>query len=188
MNESATSLVLPASACRLLSHDLPRAARPEAALVILEAVRQQMLGDGLLTINIDATPDDTEPGVIELERMWSSQPGQYPVGGRKRKMLTPWTRQLFERAEVFVGEGDEALAVVFDDASLIRSMGLHAVVNVPMVECGGRCFATLNVLGGNDAWTAQERLLIELLAALALPVVSRFAGRLRLTPTMPSLV
>jgi GAF domain-containing protein len=178
-------LMLPAAACRLLSHDLPRAAAPEAALAIVEAVRQQLLGDGLLTINLDATPPDAAPGVIELQRAWSSRPAQYPVAGRKRKTLTPWTRQLLQRAEVFVGEGDEALAAVFDDAGLIRSMGLHAVVNVPLVEPGGRCFATFNVLGGHGAWTPRDRLLIELLAALALPAVGRFAERLRQpgTPT-----
>lgn len=188
MNEAhaePADLMLPAAACRLLSRDLPRVAAPEDALAIVEAVRQQLLGDGLLTINLDATPPDAEPGVIELQRAWSSRPVQYPVAGRKRKTLTPWTRQLLRRAEVFVGEGDEALAAVFDDAGLIRSMGLHAVVNVPLVEPGGRCFATFNVLGSNGAWTARERLLIELLAALALPAVGRFAERLRQVGTPP---
>lgn len=189
MNEpDVMDLVLPASVCRALCHDLPRAARSEAALAILEAVRQQLLGDGLLTVNLDATPADAEPGVIELQRAWSSRPVQYPVAGRKRKTLTPWTRQLLHRAEVFVGEGDKALAEVFDDSDLIRSMGLHAVVNVPLVEPGGRCFATFNVLGGNDVWTTQERLLIELLALLALPVVSSLAERLRLSTMAPPLL
>jgi hypothetical protein len=178
-------LVLPASACRLLSHDLLRADGPEAALAVIEAVRQQLLGDGLLTINLNATSPGAEPDVIELQRAWSSRPEQYPVAGRKRKTLTPWTRQLLQRAEVFVGEGDAALAAVFDDAGLIRSMGLHAVVNVPLVEPGGRCFATFNVLGGHGAWSARERLLIELLAVLALPAVSRFAERLRQPGTVP---
>lgn len=182
------NLVLPASACRVLSRDLPRAAQPEIALAIIEAVRQKLLGDGLLTINLDATPADAEPGVIELQRAWSSRPVQYPVAGRKRKTLTPWTRQLLQRAEVFVGEGDEALAAVFDDSELIRSMGLHAVVNVPLVEPGGRCFASFNVLGVNDVWTAQERLLIELLAVLALPAVICFARQRKLLDTALQLV
>jgi len=172
-------LVLPASVCRLLSHDLPRAGGPDAALAVIEAVRRQMLGDGLLTVNLDATPAGAEPGVVELQRAWSSRPDRYPVAGRKRKALTPWTRQLLQRAEVFVGEGDEAIAAVFDDAGLIRDMGLDAVVNVPLVDADGRCFATFNVLGGNGAWTAQERQLIELLAVLALPAARRFAEGLQ---------
>jgi hypothetical protein len=182
MNEASTEpadLALPVAICRLLSHDLPRAADPGAALAIVEAVRQQLLGDGLLTINLDVTSPEAAPGVVELQRAWSSRPAHYPVAGRKRKTLTPWTRQLLRQAEVFVGEGDDALAAVFDDAALIRSMGLHAVVNVPLVEPGGRCFATFNVLGGNQAWTPRERLLIELLAVLALPAVGRIAERLR---------
>ncbi|UST52858.1 GAF domain-containing protein (plasmid) [Comamonadaceae bacterium OTU4NAUVB1] len=178
-------LTLPATVCRRLAHDLPRAAGPEAALAIVEGVRQELLGDGLLTVNLNVTPADAAPDVVELQRAWSSRPVHYPVAGRKRKMLTAWTRQLLQRAEVFVGEGDDALAAVFDDAQRIRSMGLHAVVNVPLVEPGGRCFATFNVLGGNGAWTAQERLLVELLAALALPAVRGFAERSREAGTMP---
>ena len=178
-------LTLPTTVCRRLAHDLPRAAGPEAALAIVEGVRQELLGDGLLTVNLNVTPADAAPDVVELQRAWSSRPVHYPVAGRKRKTLTAWTRQLLQRAEVFVGEGDDALAAVFDDAQRIRSMGLHAVVNVPLVEPGGRCFATFNVLGGNGAWTAQERMLVELLAALALPAVRGFAERSREAGTMP---
>jgi GAF domain-containing protein len=171
-----TQLCLPAFACVALSRDLPRAANPAAALAIVEQVRQQLLGEGLLTVNLDVTPADAPPGVIELQRAWSSRPEQYPVAGRKRKTVTPWTEQLLKRAEVFVGEGDEALAEVFDDSRLIFSMGLHAVVNVPVVRPGGRCFATFNVLSTRAKWTAQELCLIELLAALALPAVSAFSA------------
>jgi len=176
MTEDAATLVLPAEACRALCRDLPRADGLDAALDIVEQVRQGLLGDGLLTVNMDATPDDAEPGVIELQRIWSSRPDTYPVSGRKRKTLTPWTQQLLRRAEVFVGEGDDALQEVFDDHRLITSMGLHAVVNVPLVRPDGRCFATFNVLGPRPRWTAGERLQIELLAALALPAVALHAG------------
>ncbi|MDB5878324.1 MAG: hypothetical protein JWQ41_1738 [Variovorax sp.] len=65
-------------------------------------------------------------------------------GGRKHKTLTLWTQQLPRRAEVFVTEGEHALAAVFDDARLIQSVGLKAVVNVPLVnseECCSRLSA-----------------------------------------------
>ena len=175
MNEASTEpadLALPAAICRLLSHDLPRAADPGAALAIVEAVRQQLLGDGLLTINLDVTSPEAEPGVVELQRAWSSRPDRYPVAGRKRKTLTPWTRQLLVRAEVFIGEGDEALAQVFDDHALISALGLRAVVNVPLLE-DGRCAATFNVLVTRARWTPQEIALVRLLALLATPWVLR---------------
>ena len=120
-------------------------------------------------------PVDAGSEAIELQRIWSSRPDTYPVAGRKRKTMTPWTQQLLRRAEVFVGEGDDALRAVFADSALILSMGLHAVVNVPLVRPDGRCFATFNALGTREAWTGEEIQQIALLAAFALPAVARYA-------------
>ena len=177
----ADELRLPAAACELLCGTLPRASSLDAALRIIEQVRQLQLGDGLLTINVDATPEtafDMPPGsagsasdeVVELQRLWSSNPAAYPVGGRKRKPMTPWARQLLRRAELFIGEGDARLAAVFDDHARIASLGLHAVINVPLLA-GGRCVATFNVLGSRAAWQLHEILLVRLLAVLAAPWV-----------------
>lgn len=176
MTEDIAGLTLPATACKSLFHELPRADGLDSALRIVESVRQGLLGGGLLTVNLDATPEGARADVVELQRIWSSRPDAYPVAGRKRKTLTPWTQQLLRRAEVFVGEGADALDAVFDDHRLISSMGLHAVVNVPLVQPGGRCFATFNVLGTRPRWTAVEILQIEMLAAMALPAVARHAA------------
>ena len=174
----ADELRLPAAVCELLCGTLPRASSLDAALRVIEQVRQLQLGDGLLTINVDATPEtalDIPPGsasdeVVELQRLWSSNPAAYPLGGRKRKPMTPWARQLLHRAEVFIGEGDARLAEVFDDHARIASLGLHAVINVPLLA-GGRCVATFNVLGSRAAWQLHEILLVRLLAVLAAPWV-----------------
>jgi hypothetical protein len=92
------------------------------------------------------------------------------VGGGKTKTRTPWTRQLLERGELFVGEGDAALAQVFDDHARIASLDLHSVVNVPILRAN-RCVATFNVLGRRDRWRAGELAAIRLLALLATPHV-----------------
>ena len=170
------ALQLPAAACTALCEALPRASNPNAALQILEQVRQMLLGDGLLTVNLNATPDRIGDEVVELQRLWSSRPEAYPVAGRKSKAMTPWARQLLQHCEVFVGEGDAILTEVFDDHVLIASLGLQAVVNVPLLV-GGRCVATFNVLGARPQWRPQEVTLIRLLAVLATPWVLEFAGQ-----------
>ncbi len=177
----AGDLRLPAAACLALGHDLPRAGSPEAALAVIDGVRQSLLGPGLLTVNLNATAwsgagqgagaEDT----IELQRIWTSNPAAYPVAGRKRKTLTPWTRQLLLRAEVFVGEGDAVLAGIFDDHALIASLGLRAIVNVPLLDEVGGCFATFNLLGCRPQWQPEEVLLVQLLGLLATPAVQRLA-------------
>lgn len=172
MSDGETLLCLPLAVCRTLAHELPRAGDMAAALQCIDGVRRQQLGDGLLTVNVDASPaSEIDSEVVELQRVWTSDPAAYPVGGRKRKAMTPWTRQLLRRGEVYVGEGEAALREVFDDHARIAALGLRAVVNVPLLDARGRCRATFNLLGVRPAWQAQEIALVELLAVLATPWV-----------------
>ena len=164
--------MLPLAACELLCRGLPRAALLDAALGLLNQARELALGEGMLTVNLDVTTAQDPPGEIRLRRIWSSQPVAYPVGGGKTKTLTPWSRQLLVQGQVFVGEGDEALAAVFDDHARIAALGLHAVVNVPLLR-GGRCAATFNVLGARPKWQPRDIATVELLALLATPHVLR---------------
>jgi GAF domain-containing protein len=162
--------VFSVQACELLCAGLPRAKSFDEAMGVIERARSMILGEGLLTVNVDATLPNDPPGEIQLKRVWTSQPGAYPVGGGKRKTRTPWTRQLLEQCKVFVGEGDQALAEIFDDHARIASLDLHAVVNVPIVR-EGRCVATFNVLGRQPRWQEHEIAAIRLLALLAAPHV-----------------
>lgn len=162
--------MLPLAVCELLCDGLPQAASLDQALGLLNQARSLVLGQGMLTVNVDATTPEDRPGEIRLQRIWSSEPGAYPVGGGKTKTRTPWTRQLLEQGEVFVGEGDAALARVFDDHARIAALDLHAVVNVP-IRREGRCVATFNVLGRQSSWQARDIAAIRMLALLAAPHV-----------------
>ena len=162
--------VLPIAVCQLLCDGLPRALSLDDAMQLLERARRTMLGAGLLTVNLDVTTPQDPAGDIRLRRVWSSQPGAYPIGGGKTKTRTPWTRQLLEQGLVFVGEGDEALSRVFDDHAQIVALDLHAVVNVPLLR-EGRCVATFNVLGPAPRWQATDVAAIRMLALLATPHV-----------------
>ena len=162
--------VLPLAVCERLCDALSKTATLDDALGHINAARQAVLGPGLLTVNLVQTPAGESSVEVQLQRLWSSNPEAYPVSGRKRKTLTPWSRQLLLRAEVFIGEGDAALAVAFDDHARIASLGLHAVINVPLSEAG-RCVATFNVLGTRPQWLGHELALVRLLALLAAPWV-----------------
>ena len=168
----AGALQLSPTTLSALYQDLPRAGSMAAALRILDVVRQSLLGDGLLTVTgILTTPAGlAESGQVDLQRLWSSNPEAYPVAGRKRKTLTAWTRQLVQRGEVFVGEGDAALASAFDDHARIVGLGLHAIINVPLLA-EGRSVAMFNVLGTRSQWQSHEVHLARLLANLSKPWV-----------------
>ena len=174
--------VLPPAVCTQLCDALADALTPDDALRHIEAARLAVLGHGLLTVNLDATRPEDPPGEIQLQRLWTSNPQAYPVAGRKRKTATDWTRQVLLRAEVFIGEGDEALAEAFEEHAQIAALGLHAVVNVPLLQ-DGRCVATFNVLGARARWLPHEIATLRLLALLALPWVLQ--GRRAMQVALP---
>jgi GAF domain-containing protein len=167
--------VLPLEVCERLCDGLARAVDPGEALAHVEAARLALLGPGLLTVNLVAARPAAAGGEFQLRRGWSSHPADYPVGGAKRKPPTPWTQQLLVRGEVFIGEGEGALAAAFDDATRIMAMGLRSVINVPLLVAG-ECRATFNVLGPQPHWTSQEVAAVRLLALLARPFVLQLAG------------
>ena len=88
---------------------------------------------------------------MELERIHSSRPDVYPVGGRKSKRQTSWARQVMEERRIFVGEGPLEMAAAFDDQERMASLGIRSIVNVPVVV-RDRCLGVLNF--GRD----QERI------------------------------
>ena len=167
---SSAALVLPEAVWSGLLDQLPRAANLDEAMCLIEAVRQSQLGNGLLTVNFNTSLAGTDPSAdtdICLQRIWTSNPTAYPVAGRKRKSLTPWTQKLLLDAQVFIGEGETTLKQIFDDHTLIATLGLRCVVNVPVLDEDGECIATFNVLGTQEQWEPSEVALIQLLASLA---------------------
>ena len=140
---------------------LARAQDEAAFFAAIDAARRALLGEGLLTVSAYDAPRSW------LERVWSSNPQAYPVGGGKHKGDTPWTRQVLHRGEVFVGEGDAAIAEAFDDHERIRGLGLHAVVNVPLLWRGA-CIATFNVLRPQPRWAPREIEHVRTLAQVSL--------------------
>jgi len=140
------------------------AATPQAVMDTVGQATLDMVGPGLLTINAwHAQPR-------EIRRLWSSDPAAYPAGGKKVKGDTAWTRQLLDRGEVFVGEGDAALAAVFDDIATIRGLGLNGVVNVPLCH-GGKVIGTFNYLAAVDAWTAEDLTALRMLGQFVVGAV-----------------
>ena len=161
-----TGALLSAALCSNLLDAIAEAPGAEAALVKIDAYRRLLAGPGIFSIQLNVTTRDDPCNEIRLQRLYSSAGHAFPVEGRKRKTLTPWTETLFARGEVFVAEGAAALERTFDDFEQMRPLGLNAVVNVPMLK-GRVCYATFNVFGTRGGWHPEEVLALRLLALAA---------------------
>ncbi|WP_338664918.1 GAF domain-containing protein [Pararoseomonas sp. SCSIO 73927] len=141
------------------------AARDEGPLPRIRAadrLGRALAGQQLLT----AMVFDRE--AMTVQRLYSSHPDSYPVGGRKPKRDTPWGRQVLLEARRFEGEGEAAIREHFADHDVILGLGLRSIVNAPVV-LGGRCVGTLNLLWPEPALTPERIEVARLLALLAAP-------------------
>jgi hypothetical protein len=105
---------------------------------------------------------------MAVQRIYSSRPDEYPVGGRKPKRDTAWGRHVLLRGQRFEGEGEAAIRAHFDDADVILGLGLRSIVNLPILRAG-RCVGTLNMLWPQAALDAGHVMMARHLALLAAP-------------------
>jgi hypothetical protein len=103
----------------------------------------------------------------EVERVHTSDPAAYPLGGRKPRRDTAWSRQVLVRGEPYYANDPAGIRAAFEDADKLLGLGLGAVINVPVKE-GDRVLGTLNFL--REAGGFQE---VDLEKALALAVKAR---------------
>jgi GAF domain-containing protein len=105
---------------------------------------------------------------MTVQRIFSSRPGEYPVGGRKPKRETAWGQQVLLEGRRFEGEGEAAIREHFTDHDVILGLGLRSIVNVPILH-RGECLGTLNLLWPEALLDAERIAAARVLALLATP-------------------
>lgn len=94
----------------------------------------------------------------QMERIHSSHPREYPVGGRKdvsRDVAKDWLDACLVAQEPFFGPTKADVERIFKDADLIASLGCGAIINAPVLH-GGTTVAALNVLDAEGAYTSDD--------------------------------
>jgi GAF domain-containing protein len=139
-----------------------RAPEPGAVFRAVAALAQKAIGYRLFTVmRLHARAQ-------EVERVYSSLPDAYPVSGRKPKEGTPWGAQVLDRGEIFVANTPEEVERAFADHALIASLGIGAIMNVPIRWCG-RSLGTVNLCHKAGWFTDADRVPGRLLAGFLVP-------------------
>lgn len=115
----------------------------------LECVAARLVGQRLFSataVHLD---------VMEVERLYSAHPGDYPVGGRKKKAATRWGQLVLIERQVLVTQGLAELAQTFDDHARMAALGVRSLVNVPVVR-DGLCVGVLNFGFGNERVEGEQ--------------------------------
>ena len=136
----------------------------------IERASRDSVGHALFTIT------RFDPATLEVERVHSSNPIAYPIGGRKQKRDTEFSRRILLRGDTMVCEGDAEIAAMFDDHALIRSLALHSSINVPVLSSDRTCVGVVNFLMAEDRVSAARLTTASAIAAdsdLAAALIAR---------------
>ena len=104
----------------------------------------------------------------ESERLYTTHPREYPVGGRKALNPTAWTEQVLRRQQPYLGRTPADVQAVFFDHALIAALGCGSVLNLPVVW-DGRVLGTINLLHEAGWYDDTDAPIGLTFAALAIP-------------------
>lgn len=86
-----------------------------------------------------------DPVQVEVERCYTSDPVNYPAGGRKKKRDTEWGRHVLLNGHIYIGSNKDDIRRNFDDHEIIIGLGLCSVINIPIKRLG-TTIGTMNLL------------------------------------------
>ena len=109
-----------------------------------------------------------------VERLYSSDEAAYPVGGRKPLSKITASHGAMERGEVFLAATKEDVRQAFFDHELIFSLGITAILNVP-IRHAGRRLGTVNLCGEEGMYGPAEIARGKILAGLLVPALLMIA-------------
>jgi hypothetical protein len=143
---------------------------PVALFAAIDDYARPVLRQTLCTVNrFDAER-------IAVVRLYSSDPVSYPPGGSKQKAGTSWGQHVLLDRKVYVGEGEDAIRLSFDDHAAILALGLKSVINVPVVA-NDVCLGTLNMLMPTERVDGGQVAFARLAGLLAVPGFLALAAR-----------
>ena len=127
-------------------------AQPEQPRVLLEAVGRafsEAIGFRLYTVT------QMLKGGCEVERIHSTNPAVYPVGGRKPVLANAFNERVRTQMQPFLGRTVADFAPYFPDHETIAGLGLGAVINLPVVY-DGAVLGTANLLDREGAYDTHH--------------------------------
>jgi GAF domain-containing protein len=105
-----------------------------------------------------------------VERIHSSDEKAYPVGGRKPLDKIKDTHEAMESGSFFLAATKDDVRKAYFDHELIFSLGIGAILNVP-IRHAGRRLGTLNLCGTEGSYGPAAIENAKLLAGLLVPTL-----------------
>ena len=86
----------------------------------------------------------------KLERIYTSNPREYPLQGKKDVIRNFWQVQVLEKGIAYIGYNSQDIKNSFSDFDLIKKLGCSSVLIIP-VKSGGNIKGSVNLLH-EESW------------------------------------
>ena len=90
----------------------------------------------------------------KLERIYTSNPREYPLQGKKNVIRNFWQVQVLEKGIAYIGYNSQDIKNSFSDFDLIKKLGCSSVLIIP-VKSGGNIKGSVNLLH-EESWYSNN--------------------------------
>ena len=94
-------------------------------------------------------------GEVGVERIHSTMPEVYAVGGRKPVLPNAFTERVRKEMKPFLAKSPAEFAPLFPDHATITGLGLGCVINLPIVH-DGAVLGTVNLLDAEGTYDERH--------------------------------
>ena len=94
----------------------------------------------------------------KLERIYTSNPREYPLQGKKDVIRNFWQVQVLEKGIVYIGYNPQDIKNSFSDFDLIKKLGCSSVLIIP-VKSGDNIKGSVNLLH-EESWYSNNHVKI----------------------------
>ena len=94
----------------------------------------------------------------KLERIYTSNPREYPLQGKKDVIRNFWQVQVLEKGIAYIGYNFQDIKTSFSDFDLIKKLGCSSVLIIP-VKSGDNIKGSVNLLN-EESWYSNNHVKI----------------------------
>ena len=116
---------------------------------LLENAFQEIIGHKLFTVL------RYDKSSLELERIYSSNPSNYPLNGIKKLTNTDWSKIVLVDGNVYIGYNSNDIKLSFPDYELIERLGCRSVMNIPLI-LEGNVVGSVNLLNKENWYNEHQ--------------------------------
>ena len=116
---------------------------------LLDKAFQDIIGHKLFTVL------KYDKNSLELERIYSSNPLNYPLNGIKKLTNTDWSKKVLVDGKVYIGYNANDIETSFPDYELIDKLGCRSVMNIPLIF-NGNVVGSVNLLNTENWYNEHQ--------------------------------